>query len=63
MGSAHSHAPVAQLDSASASEAEGCGFEPRRVYYPISPLREMALFAGFRDSGFRQKPAKILSDR
>jgi hypothetical protein len=25
-------APVAQLDSASASEAEGCGFEPRRAY-------------------------------
>ncbi len=27
-----SAAPVAQLDSASASEAEGCGFESRRVY-------------------------------
>ena len=26
-------APVAQLDSASASEAEGCGFEPRRAYF------------------------------
>ena len=25
-------APVAQLDSASASEAEGCGFKPRRAY-------------------------------
>jgi integrase len=24
---------VAQLDSASASEAEGCGFEPRRAYF------------------------------
>ena len=28
-----SQAFVAQLDSALASEAEGCGFEPRRAHY------------------------------
>ena len=28
-----SGAPVAQLDRASASEAEGCGFKSRRVYH------------------------------
>jgi hypothetical protein len=30
-----SPAPVAQLDRASASGAEGCAFEPRRAHFPV----------------------------
>ena len=41
------HALVAQLDSVSASDAEGCGFDPRRVHQ--SPLfRGLLHLAGVR---------------
>ena len=33
------HAPVAQLDRASASGAEGCGFEPRQAHHSRNPRR------------------------
>ena len=36
------YALVAQLDSVSASDAEGCGFDPRRVHHAKSPF--MGLF-------------------
>ena len=32
------YALVAQLDSVSASDAEGCGFDPRRVHHKKSPI-------------------------
>ena len=32
------YALVAQLDSVSASDAEGCGFDPRRVHHEKSPI-------------------------
>ena len=38
-------APVAQLDRASASEAEGCGFEPRRAH--SLPPAQAAIREGF----------------
>ena len=37
------HAPVAQLDRASASGAEGCRFEPYRAYQPVNNLAGLAL--------------------
>ena len=40
---ADKNGPVAQLDSVSASEAEGCEFEPRRaqIYYEKRPLSQI----------------------
>ena len=35
-------APVAQLDRASASGAEGCGFEPRQAHHPFLQTRRFA---------------------
>ena len=47
-------ARVAQLDRASASEAEGCGFNPRRAHHLfIAILRTIELNSGFHSS--RQK--------
>ena len=43
----HPHALVAQLDSVSASDAEGCGFDPRRVHQ-LRTIRTPLL----RSSGF-----------
>ena len=43
----HPHALVAQLDSVSASDAEGCGFDPRRVHQ-MRTIRTPLL----RSSGF-----------
>ena len=40
MYSGHCLARVAQLDRASASGAEGCGFDPRLAYQAAPPARD-----------------------
>ena len=50
-GTKTEYALVAQLDSVSASDAEGCGFDPRRVHHEKSPI------AGFFSWSFPPYPA------
>ncbi len=38
-------APVAQLDRVSASEAEGCQFDPGRVHHPVSVRKKKGKMA------------------
>jgi len=42
----HFSAPVAQLDRVSASEAEGCGFDPRPVQYFSTSFFNGKIFDG-----------------
>src|SRR5579862_2181106 len=43
------HGRVAQLDRASAFEAEGCRFEPRRAHHPFHAFGAQLLRLGGRD--------------
>lgn len=46
----HFSAPVAQLDRVSASEAEGCGFDPRPVQYFSTSFLNGEIFYGSRQN-------------
>jgi hypothetical protein len=53
-----SHAPVAQLDRASASEAEGCGFDPRRAQFDAT-LQQRSLYCKKTTLAVRRAQANI----